>query len=287
VNRWFLTSLLVLANARAASAQMETKLNAKAPQAAAEDGNSTAASPNVDGEVEQVYDKYEKEDTVRQQKEHAVRREREKAKPEITTLSDLGTLAPFEDIAVIQRRFLPKTNRYEAGLTGLTGLNNPFFNSLGLGFKGAYYFREKYGFELIYLYLGSSARQVTKNLEQNRSIATSSFVTPQGFFGAAFKWNPIYGKITFLNNRIVPFDINFSGGLGMTKTNAGREEPTLHLATSQVFAISKAWAVRWDLNWNFYNAQSTLSDQTSKSGTQTDLILALGVSFFFPEATYR
>jgi outer membrane beta-barrel protein len=246
-----------------------------------------AAGPSTDTDVEQLYDKFQKDDADRKARENTQRRQSEKAKPDLTTLSDLGTLEPFDDIAVIERRYLPKTNRFEINLNGLVGLNNPFFSNLGAAARLAYYFQERYGLELMYFYLNSSARQITTNLHDNRDIATTSFVSAESFAGAAFRWNPIYGKITFLNNRIVPFDMTFSLGGGVTGTNAGREEPTVHIGTSQVYALSKSWALRWDLNWNFYQAHSTLTNGTSSTGFQNDLMLGLGASFFFPEAKYR
>lgn len=248
---------------------------------------STSSDINFESEVEQVYDKFENDEKKRKEKDTVKTQEQKKARPDLTSLSELGTLAPFEDIAVIQRRFLPKTGRFEASAAGLTGLNNPFFSTFGLGARFGYYFREKYGVEVIYDYLATAKRDVTKNLRNKRQIETSSFVSPEEFFGAAFKWNPFYGKMTFLNSLIVPFDISFHLGAGMTKTNAGRQEFTFLIGTSQVYALSKSWAFRWDLRWNFYQAQSIQENGTTRKGSQDDLTLTVGMSFFFPEATYR
>ncbi len=73
----------------------------------------------------------------------------------------------------------------------------------------------------------------------------------------------------------------------MTQTTEEENEPTIHLGTSQVFAWSKSMAFRWDLMWNMYNA--TTRDDTGKteSLTQNDLFLGIGMSFYFPEASYR
>ncbi|MGE3681654.1 MAG: outer membrane beta-barrel domain-containing protein [Bdellovibrionales bacterium] len=232
-------------------------------------------------EIEALYDK----DEAPVERSRPSRPDREVK--EATTLSDLSTLAPFTDVAVIQRRFLPKTQRFEISGTAFSNLNNPFFNSVGLSARIAYYLREQYALEGIFAFATTSSRQVTDDLEQKRRITTDNVVTSKGFMALAFKWNPIYGKITWLNHSIVPFDLNFNAGLGLTQTNADESEPTLHLGTSQVFAWSKSMAFRWDLIWNIY--QATTTDSTGKKDTlqQNDLFLGVGVSFYFPEATYR
>lgn len=238
-------------------------------------------------EIEELYDRLDKDDSAKRKKSEEKAARKPEKKPDATNLTELSKLAPFADVAVIQKRFLPKTGRFELTGTILTGLNNPFFNNLGGTGRLAYYFREKYGVELMYFYLGNSERQVTKDLKKNVSIKTDSLVTPKSFMGVAFKWNPIYGKMTFLNNQIVPFDLNFNIGAGTTAISTGGSETTIHMGTSQVFALSKAMAVRWDFAWNMYSATVTQSDGTKKRGGQQDLFVGLGMSFYFPEATYR
>lgn len=244
--------------------------------------DSSGESANGSDDVEALYDKSTTEETKPVTKAPVKPKE-----PPAKSLSDLNTLSEFSDVAIIQKRFLPKTGRFEASLSGITNVNNPFFTNIGLSGGFSYYFREKYGLELLFSWIGTGSRQVTKDLQKSRSINTDNLVTSKGFLGAAFKWNPIYGKMTWLNQYIVPFDLNFSLGLGMTKTNEDENEPTLHLATSQVFALSKAMAVRWDINWNMFNATTTSSSGAQDKLFQNDIYLGLGASFYFPEATYR
>lgn len=242
-------------------------------------------SSSSDQDVEDLYDKDEKKEESKNQAH--LRAKESKPKKEVQNLSDLANLAPFSDVAVIQRRFLPKSNRFE--LTGglFTNINNPFFNAIGVSARLAYYLTERYAIEGIASFATTTTRQVTDDLEQDRGITTDNVVTSNGFYGLAFKWNPIYGKITWLNKSIVPFDLNFNFGLGMTSTTENEMEPTLHLGTSQVFALSKGMAFRWDLMWNMYQATATADDGTKETLGQNDLFLGIGMSFYFPEATYR
>jgi outer membrane beta-barrel protein len=239
-----------------------------------------------DQEVEELYDKDEVK-TDQKAKAEEERAHEKKPVKDVQSLSDLATLAPFSDVAVIQRRFLPKTGRFE--LTGgvFTNVNNPFFNSIGANARLAYYFTERYAVEGIASFATTSTRQVTDDLEANRRITTDNVVTSNGYYVLAFKWNPIYGKMTWLNKTIVPFDINFNAGVGMTHTTEDEMEPTIHFGTSQVFALSKSMAFRWDLTWNMYQATATTDAGTKETLSQNDLFLGVGMSFYFPEATYR
>lgn len=245
--------------------------------------DSVGPSSGSEKEVEELYDK----DEQKVDKPKTVRPETAKPTKDVHSLSDLATLAPFSDVAVIQRRFLPKTQRFEASGGAFTNLNNPFFNSIGVSARLAYYLREKYAIEGILSMGTTTTRQVTDDLETKEGITTDNVVTSKGFFGVAFKWNPIYGKITWLNKTIVPFDLNFNIGGGMTQTTDDQNCPTLHLGTSQVFAWSKGMAFRWDLTWNMFQAEAIGNNGKKENTMQQDLFLGLGMSFYFPEASYR
>jgi outer membrane beta-barrel protein len=255
-----------------------------APVGAASGGGSGDSS---ESDLEDIYDKAdtkaEKSGANKPQSPVSSR----KAEVEAQNLSDLAKLAPFSDIAVIQRRFLPKTKRFELSASGFTNLNNPFYTSYGLGLEASYYLREQWAVEALGQFSTTGARQVTDDLRTGPpKITTDNLVTSKGFYGGGIKWNPIYGKITWLNKTIVPFDLNFNLAFGMTQTTANTNEPTVHIGTSQVFAYTKAVAFRWDISWNTYQATVKDTDGTKKL-TQNDLFLGLGVSFYFPEATYR
>ena len=247
---------------------------------------AAGASASGDDQVEQVLDA-EATKTDAKAVAKARREEAPKNDTKVENLSDLAQLAPFDDVAVIQRRFLPKTGRFELSAAGFSNLNNPFYNSFGASLRAAYYFREQYAAEVIAGAFGKMSRQSTDDLRANRAIATDNVITSKSFGVVAFKWNPIYGKITWLNRGIVPFDLNFSIGGGMTQTVVGDSAPTLHLGTSQVFALSKWVAFRWDLMWNLYQAKGVDNSGVEQQLSQNDLFLGVGISLYFPEAKYR
>lgn len=248
---------------------------------------SDSAGADGDGnvEVEALYDKLDQEQAKKKEKPEAMKKQEV---PEATTLSELANLAPFSDVAVIQRRFLPRTGRFEFAGAIMTSLNNPFFNNLGVGLRGAYFLTEKHGLEAQYMIFSNTRRAVTNSLRDSRDVETTNLVTAKSYMGLAYKYTPIYGKITFLNRQIVPFDLYFTLGGGLTQTQK-QSEPTIHFGSGQSFAITKSIALRWDVVWNFYQAtvdSVTTAGATSKTN-HNDLFLTIGASFFFPEATYR
>ncbi|MCK6598516.1 MAG: outer membrane beta-barrel domain-containing protein [Bdellovibrionaceae bacterium] len=199
-----------------------------------------------------------------------------------TEFSELTLLAPFSEVSVIQKRFLPKTNRFQffGGITLTT--NDPFYNTYGGTLRGGYFITEMFGVELQYFNLTSSEAQSTKELYSVQNIGTDGLSYTKEYLGASIQWIPIYGKMTWFNKKIVPFDFYFGVGGGQTKTHVKGGIGTFQLSTGQIFAISKSFAIRWDFSWNFFSAKAINED-----GMINNLLFSAGASFFFPEAKYR
>jgi len=258
-----------------------------AAQPAAQPAPAAAQAPADESGLEEIYDRLEDESakskTTAPQTPDASKEQ--KVEKQIESISDLGKLAAFKDIAVIQRKFLPRTQRFDLSGSFIINTNNQFFNNIGLGIKLGYSFNEKYGIEGVYNFLTSSPRPVTKGLEE-RQIDTESFVEPEGYMGLNFKWTPVYGKIAWFEKKIIPFELYFTPGFGMTQTARGSSDSTFSLGFGQLFAMSKSTAIRWDFNWNFYQSEVRINS-VPQTQNQNDLLLMVGYSFLFPEAKYR
>ncbi len=214
----------------------------------------------------------------------------------ITDFSGLGKLAPFSDVAVIQKRFLPKTGRFQLHAAVSTITNDAFFTSNALAGRFAYHLTDSWGLEAMYYSLATDERQVTKDLLNKRAVSTASLLTPKSFYALDIMWSPIYGKFGWMNKRIIPFDMYFSTGFGSTLTSRNEQAPTFHVGTGQIFAKNKSFAFRWDFSWNFYSANALIETKDNsglvvsseeKKQSFNNLYISLGISFFFPEATYR
>lgn len=220
----------------------------------------------------------------------------------VNKLENLNQLKTFEDVAVIQKRYLPKTQRFEGNFNAAANINDSFFSAYGLGAGLTYNFNEKFSAEFVFKWFSVSNSKASNQLLE-RGIVTNGMVATEMFYGVDLRWTPIYGKFSYFDKKIIPFDHYFSIGLGQTQLEAGSstsntnirvealDDPiTLRISTGEVFALTKWMAFRWDVSWHFMqpevrttrNATSTVTDDL-----QNNLFLSFGLSFFFPEAKYR
>ena len=209
----------------------------------------------------------------------------------VKKVDDLNRLEAFSDISVIQKKYLPKTERFQLYAAGGLTTNSPWFLNLGAKLNFGYYFTESFGVELTGMFLTNSELNAAKDIKANHSLEPDKFVRTKSHVGLNLVWSPIYGKMTSNDNEITPFDMYFSIGAGSSNTNSVEKNvTTFQLGTGQIFAINKSTAFRWDYSWNFYQATPVpdASSTTAPSkGSYNDLVLTAGISFFFPEVSYR
>lgn len=216
----------------------------------------------------------------------AITEDQVEVKNQENTLKDfsgLGSLSPFREVSVLQKRYLPKTGRLQLNLSGTVVTNDPFFTTTGAALRAGYFFSETWGLEADYYALSTSNRQTTTELKDISGVNTENLVFPKSYMGINLIWVPIYGKLAVFNKNIVPFDLFFTGGMGNTQTQVGESASTFHIGTGQLFALSKRTAFRWDFSWNFFNAKGTDGEVSNFN----NLFLSMGASFFYPEAKYR
>jgi outer membrane beta-barrel protein len=218
--------------------------------------------------------------TTRQSPGNAAENSKEKTE---MTYEDLSRLSDFKQVSVIQRRFLPRTGRMQAYIGPALTLNDPWFNVMGASLKLGYNFTESLGIEGSYSFMSTDKTMALKELKKEHTITTENFVYVKNYYALAFNWTPLYGKMTWLNERIVYYDIYFNVGFGGTEIQNGDVQDTLNLGAGQIFSISKSTAFRWDLTWNFFEAKQLDATQ----GAYNNVFISAGFSFFFPEANYR
>lgn len=199
------------------------------------------------------------------------------------TYEELSRLSDFKQVSVIQRRYLPRTGRFQAYIGPAMTLNDPWFNVLGASVKLGYNFTEAWGIEGNYSFMSTDKTMALKELSKENNITTENFVYVKNYYTLGINWTPLYGKMTWLNEKIVYYDIYFSAGFGATEIQTGDKQDTFNIGAGQIFSISKAYAFRWDLSWNFFEAKQVDASQ----GTYNNVIISAGFSFFFPEANYR
>jgi outer membrane beta-barrel protein len=208
----------------------------------------------------------------------------DQAKPSTDmTYEDLTRMTDFKQVSVIQKRYLPRTGRFQAFVGPSMTLNDPWYNVMGASFKLGYNFTESLGIEGNYSFMSTDKTQAQKELKQENNITTDSFVYTKSYYLIGVNWSPFYGKMTWLNKKIVYYDIYLTAGYGATTIQNNQSESTFSVGAGQIFSITKAYAFRWGIDWNFFNAKQIDASQ----GTYNNVIISAGLSFFFPEASYR
>jgi outer membrane beta-barrel protein len=143
------------------------------------------------------------------------RKPRGEAKPR-----DEAPLAPGErDVALgdrvkaVQRKGFLKRRRFELGLDLPGTINDAFYEKLGMGGKLAYNFEDSFALAL----RGAYYWQLRSSHVREGQIAFSSQLLTSQIHGQAMLdgiWSPVYGKVAWLGQRIVHFDMYLLAGLG-------------------------------------------------------------------------
>ncbi|MGZ3769467.1 MAG: outer membrane beta-barrel domain-containing protein [Bdellovibrio sp.] len=189
----------------------------------------------------------------------------------------------YSDLAVIQRNYMPKTQRIHlsGGLSLLP--SDVFYRTIGVNLKASFHLNETWGIETFGYTFSSQARDEIKDMENTQKLDVKNLVSVKAFYGVNVYFNSLYGKTAFVNRRIIPFEIYQTLGIGKVRTQDSQESTSLQIGIGDMFSLSRSSTFRVDLTWAFYNAHNYLGeDQASNS-----LFLTLSYGRLFPEPTYR
>lgn len=207
------------------------------------------------------------------------------SEPLVEDVDDLSALEELKDIAVIQKKFLDKTERFELFGALNVALNSQYFNLLGFNLAGTYHFNERWGVELQGMFLSDLEKSITEGLRTDQAITTQDIVTPTSYYGVNLRWSPIYGKMSLREKTINPFEVYFTLGLGMTGTDDSQSAFTIHGGVGQVYPLSKNTTFRWGLGLNNFsaNAKGDLNGTIQGKKVNSSLFyLSAGMSVYFP-----
>ncbi len=192
-------------------------------------------------------------------------------------------IGDYQDIAVVQRNYMPKAERFQLTLGGTLVPTDVFFRTYGLNLKGTYHLNEFWGLEGFGFLTGSSARAEVNDLEKNQLVVVKNLISVKSFYGINASYSSIYGKTSILNRKIIPFEIYQTVGIGKVINQNNDESMSFQVGIGELFSISRSSAIRADLTWAFYNATTIAGDTQSANS----LFLSVGYSYFFVEPTYR
>ena len=219
----------------------------------------------------------------------------------------LNQLVPRSNVVVLQRRYLPRTTRFELSPTVALFLSSEFFINVGVGGSFGFNFLEKHGFEFRGFYALPLKRKVLVDLDSKldfKSLQSSD--RTQGVFGLVYKWFPLYGKMALGDRRIIPFETFLAVGGGLSSVCSGvsdevqadsflgdcsvlnqRREPTAILGFGQSYSISRNSAFRIDFTYHLYPSKGSENRSSGINNLNSDIILSFALSILFPEKGLR
>lgn len=224
--------------------------------------------------------------------------ESKKPKSDKVDISDLENrywTAKDTEFSVVQNRLYTKEKRFS--ITPEIGpiFNDPYTNSINLGVAVNYYFTERSGVELTWWRTSAAEADLITRIGTNGAMPDHNL--PQMYIGAAYNWIPIYAKLSFLEKKILYFDMAVSPGIGVTTLKSshfttstsfvpptGRDQTqiTFALDISQQVFLSEHWAVRLDLRNHFYQEKlygAVSGNELNTKFTYTGTVM-LGLTFF-------
>lgn len=196
------------------------------------------------------------------------------------------------DFSVVQNRTYSKAKRVAASLLYGPVVNDPFNSGFTAALNVNYYFDERYGVELMYQ---ASNLKDSDDVDNFRTLSLGGtrpdFNRDLGFYGVGFNWVPFYAKMSFLGQKIIYFDMQFTPLLGMTSfeqqsdTISPKKSAFAYgVDVTQYFFFSKNFAVRVNLHNRFYKADILkYSDGTvhHKGQNTTTTMFLMGMTYFF------
>ncbi len=154
----------------------------------------------------------------------AERAKKERGKPE--RARDEAPLAPGErDVALgdrvkaVQRKGFLKRGRLELGVDLPGTVNDAFYEKIGVGGKLAYNFEDSFALAV----RGAYYWPLRSSHIREGQVAFSSQVLASQIHQQAMLdgvWSPVYGKIAWLGQQIVHFDMYLLAGLGSVWTSS-------------------------------------------------------------------
>lgn len=221
-------------------------------------------------------------------------------KMDLKNLEDKYWSAKDSDFTVVQNRTYTKDKRFFTSFSYGAMINDPYSTGRMTDISVGYYFSERWGIEAAY---------ENGNLTNNH--ATSQFIDANKFAPNYNRYKdyksvnvlfvPFYAKMSFMDKKIVYFDIQFAAGVGMmdyqiqtttgtvpTLTDVSQNKSSFGYnfdVTQQLF-FSKHMAFRLDIKnkWSnqkemryYPNGQNP--DLGSRSHQDTTILLGLNVFF--------
>jgi len=205
---------------------------------------------------------------------------------------DFSWLDPDKEVYVLQNRKFRKAGKLHANLGYGMTTSGAFVDATAIQGRFGYFFKEEYGFEIIYS-KNSGEENDTAALLRNKTGAGSKPFRRivDSYMGGMFLWAPFYSKINTFNS-IIYVDWIFGLGYGkIDETNNANEflNTTDTSFTSEShsglmwnvgakFFLTEIWSLRLDMTTMHYQAKVPTTGEDDWN-TNFDLALSFGFNY--------
>lgn len=217
----------------------------------------------------------------------------ESDKLDVQKLEQKYWAAKDDDFTVVQNRAFAKEKRWYLNLAYGMPLNDPFSTGSIVGTNLGYYFSERWGLEFNYRKASFHDNETTSTFVSEKAV----YPDANRFQGSKIlnvTWVPLYAKMSWLDRKIVYFDMGIQLGYGQTEYqiirdsgNETKNGSTTSLSLMQHFFFSERFALRIDFTntWTNesrarYYSSASLGDRSLPSRTLNDSSLMIGLTFW-------
>lgn len=200
--------------------------------------------------------------------------------------------AKDDDFTVVQNRAFPKEKRFYLNLTGGIPLNDPYSTGTIYGLNLGYYFSERLGLEFAYKKMNFSNNESTGTfITEKGAIPDFNRLTGSKYFNLT--WVPLYAKMSWLDRKIIYFDMGLQLGLGQVdyaiQKDSGNESKSgasyalnimQHFFFSEHFALRLDYTNTWTREERFRYYTSLPGDRTLPTKTINDSSLMIGLTIW-------
>jgi outer membrane beta-barrel protein len=201
-----------------------------------------------------------------------------------------------KEIFVLQnRKFRKKDRVYLMGGLGMT-TSGSFVDSTNFQGRAGYFFKEEWGFELVYNKSSGKENSTAKSVRSSGTGSTPFRRIIQNYMGGMILWSPFYGKLNTFN-MVLYYDWFIGLGLatvdeennrkeldtnGLDKSQTAESHSGLMWCTAWKFWITQNWSARLDLTAIHYKAQTALKNTTKDNETTySNFDLSAGIEYNF------
>lgn len=217
-------------------------------------------------------------------------------KLDIKKLEDKYWSAKDDDFNVVQNRTYTKEKRVAVTLLGGMSINDPYSSGNLTGLALSYHTSERFGYELTYLKTSYKDNEVTSRFVADHDTMPNHNVL-KGLISAQVNFIPLYAKMSWLDKRIIYFDMGFGLGIGQTQYeqavvdgNRSKTGTSYMLSVYQTFFFSEHFALKADFR-NTWTSEERVrykmnigepeSARSIGSKSINDSQLLLGLTYFF------